>query len=575
MQRFVDLVVVVVALAIAIPAHSQNKPLLAVMDIQDRTGALSAEVIDNLTEYLRGLLAESGKYTVIDRSRQAKAIKDVLQKERKETHKACYERSCQVPVGRILAADQVLLTTFMKVGSQFMLKAEILRLDTEASSGGATARGDFDPKQGLEDRVIEALDTVAEKIAGQASEKVEVEKTVAIQPSEVPDSGRLSTTGNAEVLEPVLPPMDEESLARWANSFSVQHTFAHTDDVQVVEFSPDGSLLATADEDDYVNIFNAQSGQAILQHRLMATMRTLAFSPDGAMLAAGGADKSLLIFSVGTPRDPMRMQPRSDVLFATFSPDSKHLAVVREDAITVFETRGGSPVAEIAGQGPVAWVSSDSLLVATNIAWTSLIDLNHNKVQMTYSADANTFEPQEGSTLLNSPMQVDPTRRFFTVTSAQGAVNGSHDAAIFVISSGRHVMVSHSDNLYLASFSPDGRLLAIGDQDDVVRIWDAETAKPVWQLEDLGYTPWPIWVLGGRVLAILVWKAGGTLRFWRPDLKWAIRTFDLCGEVCCCQVDSRGHAVFAFSPKGNAFAVGCSGQAAVKLVTTPHLPADH
>ena len=220
MQRFVGFAVVIGALAIAIPAHSQNKPLLAVMDIQDRTGALSAEVIDNLTEYLRGLLAESGKYTVIDRSRQAKAIKDVLQKERKETHKACYERSCQVPVGRILAADQVLVTTFMKVGSQFMLKAEILRLDTEASSGGATARGDFDPKQGLEDRVIEALDTVAGKIAGQALDpkKSKAEATAAVEPvntTPTPKAGWQSPTDKLEDKAELLQIRAERQKKAW------------------------------------------------------------------------------------------------------------------------------------------------------------------------------------------------------------------------------------------------------------------------------------------------------------------------------------------------------------------------
>jgi hypothetical protein len=169
MRRFVSIAIVLAATFTAVSAQAQNKPLLAVMDIQDKTGQLSAETIDTLTEYLRGMLAESGKYTVIDRSRQAKAIKAILQKERKETHKACYERSCQVPVGRILAADQVLLTTFMKAGSKFLMKAEIIRLDTEASTGGATARGQFAPKQSLEDRVIEALDTIAAKVSGQSS----------------------------------------------------------------------------------------------------------------------------------------------------------------------------------------------------------------------------------------------------------------------------------------------------------------------------------------------------------------------------------------------------------------------
>jgi hypothetical protein len=147
-------------------AGGEERPLLAVMDVQDSDVGLDSAITNNLTEYLRGLLAETGRYVVIDRGRQAAAVTQLVRKEKKESYKACYDRSCQVPLGRSLAADRILITSMMRIGSRVIVKAEIVDLATEASQGGATVKVSAKPANGLEDRLTEALDELVGKLVG-------------------------------------------------------------------------------------------------------------------------------------------------------------------------------------------------------------------------------------------------------------------------------------------------------------------------------------------------------------------------------------------------------------------------
>ena len=167
---------------------AEGRPLLAVMDVSDGDGVVSSAVTNNLTEYLRGLLAETGRYVVIDRGRQAAAVKQLVQREKKESYKACYDRSCQVPLGRSLAADRILITSMMRIGSRVIVKAEIIDLATEASQGGATVKVNARPASDLEDRLTEALDELVGKLVGSV-ESAAIPREVSAQPAAQPATG--------------------------------------------------------------------------------------------------------------------------------------------------------------------------------------------------------------------------------------------------------------------------------------------------------------------------------------------------------------------------------------------------
>jgi len=73
----------------------------------------------------------------------------------------------------------------------------------------------------------------------------------------------------------------------------------HVFRVNDVEYSPDGSLLASASNDTGIGLWNAVDGvllRMLDEHRMQAT--AIAFSPNGLTLASGSQDGGLLIWDV-------------------------------------------------------------------------------------------------------------------------------------------------------------------------------------------------------------------------------------------------------------------------------------
>jgi len=68
--------------------------------------------------------------------------------------------------------------------------------------------------------------------------------------------------------------------------------------VTAVDWSPDGSLLASANGDGYVQLWDTSSGRKIDSYRHSSPVRTVAWSPDSTCLAFGGDDGTIQVWVV-------------------------------------------------------------------------------------------------------------------------------------------------------------------------------------------------------------------------------------------------------------------------------------
>ena len=113
---------------------------------------------------------------------------------------------------------------------------------------------------------------------------------------------------------------------------------SHNGNVNDVEFSPDGRIIATGSGDKLVKLWDTATGQFIrtLSGHSGAVM-SLDFSPDGTMLVSGGLDGDIRIWEVATglrlkswSENGTKLEPIKAVVF---SPDGKFIASGGYDSV--------------------------------------------------------------------------------------------------------------------------------------------------------------------------------------------------------------------------------------------------
>lgn len=123
------------------PAQAaQQDWVVAVMDVRTVTkgkGVLDDNLMRNIGDQLRIFLAELGVRTVDRRAQQREELSLV----KADSYKGCYDDSCQIELGKALAASHIVRTRITQFGRLCVLNGELVDLRAEVATAAASSRG--------------------------------------------------------------------------------------------------------------------------------------------------------------------------------------------------------------------------------------------------------------------------------------------------------------------------------------------------------------------------------------------------------------------------------------------------
>lgn len=213
----------------------------------------------------------------------------------------------------------------------------------------------------------------------------------------------------------------------------------HTDIVQAVAWSPDGSQIASGGWDNTLRLWDVNSGEQIGIIEINDQFLAVAWSPTGEQIMATTWGSPILIFEVATTRQIGELVGFEDtVQHLRFSPDGHWLAAAdsnEHSTIRVWDAQTGELHLEFpAHDGPIG-----------NLSWTP-----------------------DGTQLMSTSADGESLARVWHVVAENAEI--------------RFELIGHEYGVYDIAYSPDGREIVTSGGDNLLMVWDAENGRKITDL---------------------------------------------------------------------------------------------
>lgn len=329
----------------------------------------------------------------------------------------------------------------------------------------------------------------------------------------------------------------------------------HTATVNSIAWSTDGTLLATASDDLTVRVWEMNRGKLLhtLEHANPVTSVTWS---DATTLASGSYDGFVRIWNAVTGDQLLQIRGNSGSIFnIALSPDRTSLALAGEHALAVFNPASGEAVWRVGGRNNYVVWAPDGKRLATGMPDGRVRLWNVDTAERLYTSDKITEQVRrlawrpdgqylmlaglDSVALMNATTgtimnEMDQYTGAFSSAAwspdgkklVLGNINGT--VQVGEISSGDilSMLEGHTGTVTSVAWAPNGERLVSASDDGTVRVWDANSGELLRVLKrHIGKVNAVAWSHDGTWLAsagddgiTVIWDvASGPLRILRCD----------------------------------------------------------
>lgn len=283
--------------------------------------------------------------------------------------------------------------------------------------------------------------------------------------------------------------------------------------------SPNGEYLAFGKDDKGLFVYELLTGNLLwTKHEVSENGFAVDISADGEMVASGTQDGRVIIRDIETGKTIKTIStgnPDDIVYDIMFSPDSKLIAISGpDDGTQIWDIQANEKIATLAGFGQRFW-SSDSQLFGFGCYYDITIwnVVTAEKTQVVEQPDFNSDYLSSFIPYLCEPVYISEQEILM--------VEFLYDSTHLTIRNGleNEILdeIETETNILVASWSPDGKFLAIGLEDGTILLWSNAESEIIIEFQDrhleiVGLT----WSYDNSILLVEYW----------PDVYqiWSVKT---------------------------------------------------
>jgi WD40 repeat protein len=275
----------------------------------------------------------------------------------------------------------------------------------------------------------------------------------------------------------------ERALSHIVHQNTLRRLFSeHTDTVQDVAWSPDGTRFATVSGDGSAIIWDKQTGEilaTLIGHSAwdpvsttQAGVQELTWSPDGSLVAtAGGKDNTARVWDAGTGEELLLFDLHADWIWSIdWSPDG---------ASVVTSSKDGTAMVWDAVTGEV------SLVLEGHTGWIRMVRWSPDGSQIATASEDGTVRIWDTGSTESTQALVEHTGAVWSVAwSPDGgriaSSSGDGTAKIWDLSSGEVLLsLPHLGTVWRAAWSPDGAQVVTTSEEGKTVFWDVANGQRV------------------------------------------------------------------------------------------------